>query len=842
MTQESTTPDRKRPEAGSAPEPGAFGADPSLADSRVPLRTREDLSIYWDNHLRVAFEQSAPHDLPAMVEASLAHVIMLRGTGALEAARADRLLGGLVKLWRQWGDQGPGEEWTPRVSSHPFDGSVEDPYYYLEQQLAAACGMSTADLDVQLARSRNDLDAGVFRMILRRGILDLAELLLQNVRDLVAAADRTVESVLIGHTHRRPAQPTTIAHVLSGLAEALLSQADELLSVYDEMNVSPLGSAAFTGTDVAIDAERVAELLGFSQSFTASYEAVAGAEHFMRLASLHARISATGARWARVLQEWMNLGWVRMPDEFTQGSSIMPQKKNPVVLEHLVSMAGAATGETNSILTTIAAGWYEDSNNATTDVQKHLWSSTDRVIRFARLLDGLTLEIEPAALPSDEDIVRSGATTTAVAEALATRSVPWRGAHDVVGTLFRQGDPTTWTAQQVDAALAEAGIADDGPLRDLVLTSGRDPRRILGREQPGSPGRAPIATALTRASKRTEALAARFRERRDGLETAREELLTTAAEFAGNAGTRYALSVIGNANLDVIVHSAHSFPPAGTEQIVPTIEVRLGGSAAIAAQRAAQLGAATRLSAKVGADPTGDLVRTLATVDGLDIDLIREPGADSGLTVVAEDQGSERSFLSSLGAMGRFGPSDVPAAAFEARFVLCSGYFLLPGMQGAATAALLTEAHRQGARTAVDTGHPDSGWTPRSRAELLEEVLPHTDIFLPNESELTGLAGLDDVEDAARDVAARTGAMVIAKLGAAGALLCEGDSLTRAQAPKVVPVDTTGAGDSFNAALLGALSQGRTAPEALEFAVSTASMLVATAPEEREGVLSRVAL
>ena len=349
MTQDNTAPE---PEAG----------------RRAPLRDRDDLSIYWDNHLRVAFEQSAPHELPAMVEASLAHVTMLRETKALPEPRADRLLRGLLTLWQRWGDAEPSEDWRPRVASHPFDGSVEDPYYYLEQQLAAACGISTSDLDVQLARSRNDLDAGVFRMILRRGILDLAEILLQTVRDLEEVAARTADALLIGHTHRRPAQPTTIAHVLSGLAEAMLSQAEELLSVYDEMNVSPLGSAAFTGTDIAIDAQRVADLLGFSSSFTASYEAVAGAEHFMRLAGLHARVASTGARWARVLQEWMNLGWLRMPDEFTQGSSIMPQKKNPVVLEHLVSMSGAANGEANAVFTTIAAGWYEDSNNATTDV------------------------------------------------------------------------------------------------------------------------------------------------------------------------------------------------------------------------------------------------------------------------------------------------------------------------------------------------------------------------------------------------------------------------------------------------------------------------------------------
>src|SRR5699024_4104431 len=228
-------------------------------------------------------------------------------------------------------------------------------------------------------------------------------------------------------------------------------------------------------------------------------------------------------------------------------------------------------------------------------------------IRFVRLIDGLTLEIERAALPSDEDIVRSGATTTAVAEALATHSVPWRSAHDVVGTLFRQGDPTTWDEGQVEAGLAEAAIDDDGRLRDLVLSSGRDPRRILEREQPGSPGRQAIAIALEHAEQRERSLVSQFQERRRALDTAREQLLTTATDLADIRTTGCALSVIGNANLDVIVHAATTFPPAGTEQIVPEIEVRLGGSAAIAAQRAAQLGLATRLTAKVGDDPSGQM-------------------------------------------------------------------------------------------------------------------------------------------------------------------------------------------------------------------------------------------
>src|SRR5690625_7336335 len=110
------------------------------------------------------------------------------------------------------------------------------------------------------------------------------------------------------------------------------------------------------------------------------------------------------------------------------------------------------------------------------------------------------------------------------------------------------------------------------------------------------------------------------------------------------------------------------------------------------------------------------MVRMLATVDGLDLDLIADDGSDSGLTVVAEDQGRERSFLSSLGAMGHFSPADVPADALTAQYVLCSGYFLLPGMRGEATGSLLSDARQQGATTDRKSGgqgkrgQPGTAW------------------------------------------------------------------------------------------------------------------------------------
>ena len=403
-----------------------------------------NLTVYQRHHLRVAFEHHAAHLYGPMVHASKAHVVMLAEQGLIPAASATQLLRGLLVLD---GD---------RPAEFGYDGSVEDVYYTLERRLAEACGISTGELNVQLARSRNDLDAGVFRMILREQVLAVLDALTSAGAVLLDRADAYADTVIIGYTHRRPAQPTSIGHALAGYAEALAGQAQAYLDLLHELNRSPLGSCAFAGTDLDIDSGRLAELLGFDEVIVNSYEAVAGADHLMRNGTLNAQALATGARLARTLMDWLSWEWVVTPPDFTQGSSIMPQKRNPVVLEHLVSMAGATAADAASVLNNVGAAWWEDSNNATTDVQVRLWDSNDRAQRFFSLLDGLFQQLEPLRTPTAEQIVRSGATTTAAADALARHGVPFRGGHSIVGRLVREGEPGTWTPEKVRAAAGSA--------------------------------------------------------------------------------------------------------------------------------------------------------------------------------------------------------------------------------------------------------------------------------------------------------------------------------------------------------------------------------------------------
>ncbi|MEV0393850.1 argininosuccinate lyase [Polymorphospora rubra] len=440
------------------------------------------LNTYQQHHLRVAFEHHASHLFGPMVRASQAHVVMLAERGLVPADRAALLLRGLGEL------RGDGGE--PLV----FDGSVEDVYFTVEKRLAAACGIPTSQLDVQMARSRNDLDAGVFRMVLREQLLRVVDRLLATGVTALDRADRYADVVITGYTHRRPAQPTTIGHALAGYAEALAGQAVAYADLLDQMNRSPLGSCAFAGTDLPIDPARLAELLGFDGLVTNSYEAVAGADHLVRVATLNAQALATGARLARTLMDWLTWRWVNTPEGFTQGSSIMPQKRNPVVLEHLVSMAGAAAGDAASVLNNVGAAWWEDSNNATTDVQTRLWDSDDRTERFFALLGGFLAELTPLEPPAPAEIVASGATTTAAADALTRHGVPFRAAHSVVGRLIRGGAPDTWTPERVRAAATDVGVPeplDDAAVDDLIAAAVR-PGLVLDRAQADGPGTAAV--------------------------------------------------------------------------------------------------------------------------------------------------------------------------------------------------------------------------------------------------------------------------------------------------------------------------------------------------------------
>ena len=291
-------------------------------------------------------------------------------------------------------------------------------------------------------------------------------------------------------------------------------------------------------------------------------------------------------------------------------------------------------------------------------------------------------------------------------------------------------------------------------------------------------------------------------------------------------------TVIGNVNVDLIVR-ADGLPPPGQERVVDEIDCRVGGAAANAALAMAALGVTPRLVGCVGDDHFGRFLLDELSARDLADDVRVVPGRPTGISIAVGSADRDRSFLLGLGALAAFDLGSIPGEALEEPFVLLTGSFTLPALRGEPTAELLRTVRASGGRSFLDTGWDPEGWTKETQEEI-RALLPLADVFLPNDLEATTLAGTHDVERAARELRERSGGAVVVKRGADGAFAVgpDAEQLT-VPAAEVPVVDTVGAGDAFDGALLVALSQGRPFGDAVRFATEVGSTVVSRPSVDR---------
>src|SRR3954447_23987914 len=293
------------------------------------------------------------------------------------------------------------------------------------------------------------------------------------------------------------------------------------------------------------------------------------------------------------------------------------------------------------------------------------------------------------------------------------------------------------------------------------------------------------------------------------------------------------VTVIGCVQVDLLLSPVHALPAPGASAFVDGMSLRVGGAGANAALALVEAGIAPRLVGAVGDDHFGRWILDQLAEFGLAGDIAVDPEQPTGLTVAVEAPERERSFLTYLGITGSATASIVPPGSLAADHVLLCDYFCAPAMRGEPTRELLAGARELGARTYFDTAWDPDGFRAQTRAEL-ETILPLVDVFLPNEAEACALAGTDSVTRAGRALQRRSGGWVVVKLGADGCMAFgpHGGRLA-AGAPVVEPMDTTGAGDAFNAGLVAALAAGEDWPAALGAATELASSLVARPSDHR---------
>jgi len=307
--------------------------------------------------------------------------------------------------------------------------------------------------------------------------------------------------------------------------------------------------------------------------------------------------------------------------------------------------------------------------------------------------------------------------------------------------------------------------------------------------------------------------------------------------------------VVGDANPDLIL-AGDTVPRFGqAEQLLDRADLVLGGSGSIAACGLARLGVVTGMVAVVGNDMFGTLVRDRLLARGVDVGGVStDLRTPTGLSVILTDGEDDRAILTLLGTVPGLDAAQVLARveASAPRHVHLASYFLQPGL-AAALPGVLDELRGRGITTSLDTN-----WDPAERWTGLAEVLPRVDILLPNRAEVLAIAGAlgvqtgGDVVVAARGLAAY-GCRVVVKCGAEGAVSVGPDLRTaRVVGPVVEVVDTTGAGDSFDAGYLAAVLGGVTdESERLRWATVAGALSVraaggtagqATAEELRAGL------
>jgi sugar/nucleoside kinase (ribokinase family) len=277
--------------------------------------------------------------------------------------------------------------------------------------------------------------------------------------------------------------------------------------------------------------------------------------------------------------------------------------------------------------------------------------------------------------------------------------------------------------------------------------------------------------------------------------------------------------VVGEINVDLILQGAHALPTPGKEVLVDDVVLTLGSASAICAMGLARLGTPVAFLGKVGTDPWGEFCLDVMRAAAIDVSrVMAEATIKTGVTVSVTSP-RDRALVSYLGSIRALRAEDVPDGAFRGFDHLhVSSYFLQeglrPGIRG-----LFARAHADGLTTSLDPGFdPSERWESDIVATLAE-----TDLFFPNEVEVAAIARCPDVADALRRLEnGRT--RVIAKLGAQGCLTLEDGRPLTVPAFRIDPVDTTGAGDSFDAGFLHAWLRGMPLLDSLRWGAACGSL------------------
>ncbi|MFZ8937739.1 MAG: argininosuccinate lyase [Nitrosopumilaceae archaeon] len=354
---------------------------------------------------------------------SQAHVLMLQENKIISKNDAKKILVALESLKKEKLDS---------------TSDAEDIHELIESLVIKKAGMASGG-KMHTARSRNDQVTLDIRMKIRNDINILCNCLLDAIEALVSLAKNHQKTIMPLYTHLQQAQAGLFSHYLLAHADALFRDFDRLYDTYKHVNESPLGAGPVGGTSIPIDRHSTAEMLGFNGIVENSIDATSTrdfvAEYVATIAILMTNLSKIAEDF--VLWSTSEFSFIELSDEFTSPSSVMPQKKNPDILELTRGKTAEIIGNLTAILSTIkglSTGYGRDLQQ----IKSSIWSTSKTSINALLILKSMLLTLKVNDKQMKKATNSSYLIALDIAEKLVLKEIPFRTTHKIAGSLVQQ--------------------------------------------------------------------------------------------------------------------------------------------------------------------------------------------------------------------------------------------------------------------------------------------------------------------------------------------------------------------------------------------------------------------
>ncbi|KGR74709.1 argininosuccinate lyase [Ureibacillus sinduriensis] len=357
------------------------------------------------------------------IEGSVAHVTMLGAQGILDSKDVEQILGGLAEL-----------KLAAEAGELEFRVANEDIHLNLEKMLTDIIGPVGGKLHT--GRSRNDQVSTDMHLFLKKRVVEVVDLIGTFQKTILHKAEQHVETIAPGYTHLQRAQPISFAHHLMAYFWMLQRDKDRFNESMKRIDILPLGAGAMAGTTFPIDREKTAELLGFSDIYPNSMDAVSDRDFIVEFLSNSSLLMTHLSRFAEEIIIWSTdeFKFIELDDAFSTGSSIMPQKKNPDMAELIRGKTGRVYGNLIGLLT-VLKGTPLTYNKDMQEDKEGMFDTVHTILGSLKIFEGMVRTMAVKTERLHQAVHSDFSNATELADYLAAKGMPFREAHEVTGKL-----------------------------------------------------------------------------------------------------------------------------------------------------------------------------------------------------------------------------------------------------------------------------------------------------------------------------------------------------------------------------------------------------------------------